>query len=273
MTYENFIKETLVPAANASLKNFYTRYCDGADIGIESKSDYSPASLADRETEKILRDLIMEQYPDHGIWGEEFVAYHTDRDYVWVLDPLDGTKQFIDKRPGYFGCLIGLLKNGKAIAGVISDPINGKIFMSQDMSSRRRPGSSEAVKIDSGLRRNDSGVIACTHPIAMVTHEFLKRMEENNIIKKGMNCMAFVALLEERADVFVEHGLGIHDIVALIPVMSEAGMIVVDFNGNDYRDHVFDLATAQTQKYGIIAGWSKDIVNDILALKPEGLKS
>lgn len=260
MTHTNFIRTILVPAANNSLKDFYERYCNGENIGIETKSDDSPASLADRETEKILRDLIVIQYPEHGIWGEELGAYKTDRDYVWVLDPLDGTKQFIDKRPGYFGCLIGLLYNGKAIAGSISDPIKEKTFISNDVFSN----------IESN--RTNNNIIACTHPIAMLNPDFLNRLKDNNIIKKNMNCMAFVSLLKGDTDVFVEHGLGIHDIVALIPVMVQAGLIVMDFDGHDYRDHVFDLSTAADKKYGLIATHSQDIADKILGLKPQGLK-
>ena len=100
MEYLKFIEDVLIPQAGDSIRAFYQKYCDGIDIGIEIKSDDSLASFADRETEKRLRELIINQYPDHGIWGEEFGAYQTDRDYIWVLDPLDGTREVLAKKPG-----------------------------------------------------------------------------------------------------------------------------------------------------------------------------
>ena len=77
------------------------------NIGIETKSDYSPVTIADKSTEEKLRELIMKEYPDHGILGEEFGQHNKDSEYQWVLDPIDGTKNFVCGGV-IFGTLIAL---------------------------------------------------------------------------------------------------------------------------------------------------------------------
>ena len=90
-------------------------------INVEIKGDNSPVSDADRETESELRRLIGEAFPAHGVIGEEYGADRPDAEFVWVLDPIDGTKSFITGRP-LFGTLIALCHNGAPILGIIDHP-------------------------------------------------------------------------------------------------------------------------------------------------------
>jgi inositol-phosphate phosphatase/L-galactose 1-phosphate phosphatase/histidinol-phosphatase len=92
------------------------------DLTVEQKSDASPVTVADREAEAAMRALIEEHFPDHGIVGEEFGAETKDARFVWVLDPIDGTKRFVTGN-ALFGCLIGLLDDGQPVLGVIDMPI------------------------------------------------------------------------------------------------------------------------------------------------------
>ena len=91
-------------------------------IAVEQKPDRTPVTVADREAEKAMREMIEARYPDHGIWGEEFGRVRPEADYVWVLDPIDGTKSFISGVP-LFGTLIALAFKGKPVLGVIDQPI------------------------------------------------------------------------------------------------------------------------------------------------------
>ena len=90
-------------------------------LNIDIKADDSPVTRADREVEAHMREMIAATYPDHGIIGEEHGSTGADREYVWILDPIDGTKAFITGRP-LFGTLIGLLRDGQPILGVIDHP-------------------------------------------------------------------------------------------------------------------------------------------------------
>ena len=84
----------------------------GPDVKVERKSDATPVTIADRNAEKHIRQIINERYPDHGIIGEEYGTENVDAEFVWVLDPVDGTKSFISGVP-LFATLVALLHNGR----------------------------------------------------------------------------------------------------------------------------------------------------------------
>ena len=258
--YLNFIKESLIPCANELLRRKYEAYCNGEDIGIEIKDDNSPASLADRKTEAALRKLIEQTYPDHGIWGEEYGAANIDRDWIWVLDPLDGTKEFLSKDPLCFGSLIGLLYQGKTILGAVSDPINNRVWISD---AKQPP-------LDN-IKCLKESVIACTSPDDM----FIDYAEKQSIqdiqniaqdFKTKCNCIGFANVADGTIDAVVENRLKIHDIVPLIPILLNAGATLLDFEGNNYASFVFDPPKAKIQKYSIIASANPDLAQEILSI-------
>ena len=94
----------------------------GPDVKVEHKSDATPVTIADRNAEKHIRQIINKRYPDHGIIGEEHGTEKVDAAFVWVLDPVDGTKSFISGVP-LFATLVALLHNGRPIIGAINQPV------------------------------------------------------------------------------------------------------------------------------------------------------
>ena len=88
---------------------------------VEAKGDASPVTEADRNAELAMRDVLRARFPGHGIWGEEFGPDRADAEYLWVLDPIDGTRAFVTGRP-LFGTLIGLLHRGVPVLGLIDQP-------------------------------------------------------------------------------------------------------------------------------------------------------
>ena len=108
--------EELADASGAEVLKYFRRPLD-----VESKADTSPVTIADRKSEKVMRDLIEKQFPSHGIVGEEFGKKDENAEFVWVLDPIDGTKSFITGSP-LFGTLIALLHNCEPVVGVINQP-------------------------------------------------------------------------------------------------------------------------------------------------------
>src|SRR5579863_9619853 len=93
-----------------------------SSLTIETKADETPVTVADREAEAEMRALIEARFPDHGVLGEEHGRTRPEADYVWVLDPIDGTKSFISGVP-LFGTLIALTYRGRPILGLIAQPI------------------------------------------------------------------------------------------------------------------------------------------------------
>lgn len=94
-------------------------------VAFQRKSNSSPVTAADREAEAVMRRLIEQTWPDHGILGEEYGADRTDKSFVWVLDPIDGTKSFVTGKP-LFGTLIALTRDGVPIVGIIDMPALGQ---------------------------------------------------------------------------------------------------------------------------------------------------
>jgi len=98
------------------------------DLDVIDKADESPVTVADRAVEAMIRERIEAKYPEHGIAGEEFGRVRLDAEYVWSLDPIDGTKAFISGSP-LFGTLIALLRGGVPVLGVVDVPATGEVWI------------------------------------------------------------------------------------------------------------------------------------------------
>lgn len=109
----------LKPAESEILKWFRK------DISVEFKTDQSPVTIADKNAEEILRGKIAKDFPDHGIIGEEFGEKDGEAEWVWTIDPIDGTRSFIRGLP-LFSSLIALLHHGEPVMGIISLPALGE---------------------------------------------------------------------------------------------------------------------------------------------------
>ena len=94
-------------------------------FSVDLKEDQSPVTIADRKAEEILRKKISQYFPEHGIIGEEFGNYNLDAEWVWTIDPIDGTRSFIRGLP-LFACMIALLHKGKPVLGIIELPALGE---------------------------------------------------------------------------------------------------------------------------------------------------
>ena len=257
-----FTRNRLLPAADEIISNSYDAYCKGDDIGVETKSDNTPATNADREAEKALLLMILNHYPHHGIQGEEFGAHNPDADWIWVLDPLDGTREFLAKAPGNFGILIGLLDKGKTSIGAISDPINCKQWLS----------SIQNVTVNTNKLENS--IVACTNPEGMFETPTLRQgilsvKNKAREIKTDLNCLGFAMVVDGTFDAAIENNLKAHDIIPLLPVMLNAGISVVDLDGNDYTKMRFDTDDAFTERYGVVAATSHSLIDEILDCFPE----
>ena len=252
-----FTRDILLPKADEILRNSFEAYCNGADIGIQTKSDNTPATNADREAEMALRTLITENYPSHGIQGEEFGSLNPEADWIWVLDPLDGTREFLAKRPSYFGTLIGLLYKGEPCLGAISDPIKRKHWLSV---KRKAPEKNEKL---------DKSIIACTNteemfkPADMRRGIFAVRKKALNI-KTDLNCLGFAGIVDGDIDAAIENNLKAHDIIPLLPVLHRADIYTVNLSGIDYTTIKFDTEDAYSRKYGLVAAANPMLVKDIL---------
>ena len=136
-----FVDE-LAAASGEALRPFFR-----TTLGVENKSvsgGFDPVTAADRAAEAAMRTLIKRTFPEHGIVGEEFPADHPDAEYVWVLDPIDGTKSFICGMP-VWGTLIALTRSGTPIYGMMHQPFTGEHFAGDGSAASYRGPNGESA--------------------------------------------------------------------------------------------------------------------------------
>jgi len=121
-------------------------------LGVEDKSRggaFDPVTAADRAAEQAMRMLIRQRFPAHGIVGEEFGAERGDAEYVWILDPIDGTKAFISGMPAW-GTLIALTRAGKPVYGMMHQPFIGEQFSGDGAAAAYRgPAGGRSLRVRS----------------------------------------------------------------------------------------------------------------------------
>jgi len=203
-----------------------------AKLAVEDKPDLSPVTIADRAAEAAMRRLILESFPDHGIIGEEFGAERADAEFVWVLDPIDGTKSFISGVP-LFGTLIALAHGGRPIVGVIDQPISrerwvgasGRPTLFNGAPTRSRPCAAlAAATVFSTSPDMFRGADAAAHARVAAAAK-LQRW--------GADCYAYGLLALGLIDIVIEASLKPYDFAAMLPIVAGAGGIASDWQGQE----------------------------------------
>lgn len=228
--------EKLGDAASEAILPFF-RSTLGAD-DKNSGGAFDPVTEADRAAEVAMRRMIERTFPAHGIVGEEFGSLRADADYVWVLDPIDGTKSFICGLPTW-GVLIGLTVKGRPTYGTMVQPFTGERFVGDCGSATwHGPGLNKTrERRRLTTRRCDSlatATVMTTSPLLYQDDKLaaLRRLEaEARLVRYGCDCYAFAMLAAGHVDCVVESGLQPYDIVALVPIIEGAGGIVTTWDG------------------------------------------
>ena len=208
-------------------------------LSIESKADTSPVTIADRNAEAAMRTLIEETYPDHGIIGEEHGKKNEDAEYVWVLDPIDGTKSFVTGKP-LFGILIALMKNGKPILGVIDMPALDERFVG--VSSAATPNGMESgsklngepVSVRGAKTLKDAWLYTTTPDMFQTDADKAAYGRLAGAVRQalfGCDCYAYGLLASGHVDLVCEASMALYDYAALVPVVEGAGGVITDWQG------------------------------------------
>ena len=214
-----------------------------ASFAMEDKSGggvFDPVTEADRAAENAMRRLIGEIFPDHGVIGEEFGDRDTAAEYVWVLDPIDGTKSFISGLP-LWGTLIGLLHHGAPCYGLMNQPFTREQFFGDGQAAYWVGRGAEGAAVTRRLRTRicadlDHATLMTTSP-KLIPDPFRPRYDaletKVRLTRYGGDCYAYCMLAAGHVDLVVEAGLNAYDIVALIPIVEGAGGIVTTWAGGD----------------------------------------
>ncbi len=217
------------------------------------KADGSPVTIADQEAEIILRNLIMEHYPHHGINGEEFPTHQGDAQLLWVLDPIDGTKSFIAGRP-WFGTLIGLTDGGTPILGVIDQPITRERWIGVPGQGCTLNGQSTKT---SGCTQLANAIIATTGPSYFSEKDWHRYQTISRLCRFpiwGGDCYNYAMVATGTVDLVIEAGLKPHDMMALAAVVNAAGGYCCDWQGHPIAYGSSDrIIAAATKELALLA--------------------
>ena len=205
-------------------------------LSVEDKSrggSFDPVTAADRAGEQAMRALIRATFPGHGITGEEFDAERPDAEYVWVLDPIDGTKSFISGMPAW-GTLIALTHKGTPVLGMVHQPFIGERFSGDGAAAQYSgPAGERALMVRECARLADA-VVYTTSPRLMEAADrarFAQVEEAARLSRYGGDCYAYCMLAAGHIDLVIETGLKPHDVIPLIPIIAGAGGIMTTWEG------------------------------------------
>lgn len=200
-------------------------------LGIENKSDDSPVTIADREAETVMRQILEATVPDHGIIGEEHGTINADAEFVWVLDPIDGTQAFATGKP-LFGTLIALLHQGKPLIGIIDMPALDERWVGVEGRTTLFKGQPAATR---ACKQLGEAWLYATSPQMFVPERFGQFENLRTACRRtiyGAECQAYGLLSSGWVDVVCEDTLQPYDFAALMPVIEGAGGVVTDWQGN-----------------------------------------
>jgi len=228
--------DRLATVAGEAIRPFFR-----TTLGVQNKSGtggFDPVTEADRAAETAMRALIRETFPAHGIIGEEFGDDRPDAAYVWVLDPIDGTKSFIAGMPAW-GTLIGLLKDGEPVYGMMHQPFIGERFTGDGATARYRGPAGERKLSARNCKSVKDAVLFTTSPLLMSGEErrlFEKVEKAARLSRYGGDCYAYCMVAAGHVDLVIEAGLNRYDVMPLIPIVEGAGGVITDWTGGPAKN-------------------------------------
>ena len=225
------LAERLVDASGGIVRRYFR-----SQLSVSDKPDLSPVTVADREAESMIRTILAAQRPEDGIIGEEYGVKNPDAEYVWVIDPIDGTKAFITGRP-IFGTLIALLYQGAPVLGLIDQPVIGDRWFGAVGRATTLNGTPAKVR---SCRSLAAATLGTTTPDMFTGADVAAGARLSAATKftvYGGDCYAYGLLASGFQDLVVEASLNLYDYAALAPVVIGAGGVMTDWQGRPLDRH------------------------------------
>lgn len=225
--------KTFLPVAMAAAeaaRKLILSYYNG-EFEIEIKDDQTPVTVADRGAEKVIRELITEAFPEHGIFGEEFGADNKSAEFLWLIDPIDGTKSFV-KRYGMFSTQIALMHRGELILGVSCAPAMGElVWATRGGGAFNQQGEVHVSNIGNINEASISTGNIQTLAAGERWPALGKVLARCNRTRGYGDYYHYHRLAAGQLDAVVESDVNILDIAALCVIVNEAGGHFTDLDG------------------------------------------
>lgn len=202
----------------------------GQALEVDAKADNSPVSIADREAEAAMREMIELTFPDHGIYGEEHGQSGTEKEYVWVIDPIDGTRAFLEGRKEW-GTLIALCVKGEPIFGILNQPIAGERWVGTRGGTSYCSGNVLKTRTITKLADAEISTTSASYFTPAQGDAMVRLAKSCRHVVKDGDCYAYGLLARGERDIVVDAGLKPYDILALVPIIEAAGGVITTWEG------------------------------------------
>ena len=228
-SYQEYINfaNTLADAASVISMQYFRK-----PLNIDNKNDESPVTIADKNTELKIRSMIENKYPNHGILGEEFDNINPNAEFIWVIDPIDGTRSYIAGHKD-FGNLISLTQNKKPIIGIINCPAHEERWVgakNQNSTLNQQPSRTSSVTKIEDAYFFSSGLYFDEPHLRNAVDKIKHKVK---YYRYGGDCYMYGMVASGLIDFVIEDTLGVHDYMALVNVIEGSGGKVTDKFGNE----------------------------------------
>ncbi len=215
-------------AAQKVIKKYYQ-----GNVDIEIKPDETPVTVADVETEKTIKKIILDAFPDHGFFGEETGKVNEDAEYNWLIDPIDGTKSFVREYP-FFSTQIALMKGNELILGVSNAPEFNEMAYAEKEAGAWLNGVKISISDIDSIKQS---TLSLGNLASIATKDQWSNLGslvvDVNRIRGYGDFYHYHLLASGKIDIILESDVNILDIAALAVIVREAGGIFTDLEGNE----------------------------------------
>ncbi len=252
---DSFLKSALAAASAATEE--ILRYYRG-DFEVELKADQTPVTVADRRAEEIIRGILLTEFPDHGFFGEEGGKQQADAEYLWLVDPIDGTKSFVGGY-GMFSTQIALMHRGRLVLGVSSAPAAGEVAWAARGMGAMLDGS--RIAVSRKTRLSDASVSTGNLQTMARSNQWARLGKIFAVVNRTRgygDYYHYHRLAAGQLDAVIESDVNILDIAALSVIVEEAGGIFTDLEGHPPGLQTTSVLAAVPGLHGQLL----DILND-----------
>ncbi len=253
MSYNRYLEKAIV-AANSAQK-IIMRYFQSS-VEVVLKGDMSPVTQADIETEKVIRKILSESFPDHGFYGEETGQNNLNAEFLWLVDPIDGTKSFIRETP-FFSTQIALMHKGELVVGVSNAPAYGQMMYAakgQGAFLNQKPvHCSDVTELSKVSLSIGNMKMMASDP--KVWRKFGSMITKINRLRGYGDFCHYHMLAAGQLDVVIESDVNILDIAALSVIVREAGGVFTALNNKQLElSTTTVLAAGNVQLHEVMRG-------------------
>jgi len=243
------------------------RYWRSPGLRVDVKDDATPVTDADRGAEELLRKRIRARFPDHGIIAEELGHERLDAEWIWVLDPIDGTKSFVSGVP-LFGTLIGLLHRGEPVLGAIHQPVLRELCIGDNTTTTL---NGAPVRVRATARLADAVVLASDTTTAARYQDrdgWERLVAAARWVRTWGDCYGYLLVATGQADVMTDPIMAPWDLLPLIPVVRGAGGLITDWQGKEVVRATSSVAASPALHAQVIACLNAAAADDAAAPSP-----